>query len=187
MALPSDPGGGPATPGMSVDQAYNSTDTTKIDVDITSISQFAEVLRCEIEENLQPTWRRIQTTLDKGGQFGLSPELSELHAKRLEYDRYLNRAKNLFSGCHRGCVPVRRGRGPDRGQLPEGGSVRQGDGGGRREGHAYDDQPAGRRRHGNGDVVEPGMASSESDIGLGAGDRRTVRRGLLLFARRGDR
>jgi hypothetical protein len=96
MALPSDPGGGPPSPGMSVDQAYSSTDMTKIEVDITSISQFAEVLRREIEENLQPAWRRIEATLDKGGQFGLSPELSELHVKRLEYDSYLKSAKDLF-------------------------------------------------------------------------------------------
>lgn len=81
---------------MNTDEAYGAFEVTKIEVDITSISAFAEVLRREIEETLQPTWQRIQQTLGQGAQFGLSPELSELDVKRAQYDRYLNQAKLLF-------------------------------------------------------------------------------------------
>jgi hypothetical protein len=95
MVVPKENNGGSA-PNMSVDQAYSSTNATKIDVDITSISQFAEVLRREIDENLRPAWQRIQSTLGEGAQFGLSPELDDLSGKRLEYDRYLQQAKLLF-------------------------------------------------------------------------------------------
>jgi hypothetical protein len=95
MAVPRDNEGG-STPSMSVDQAYASTGATKIDVDITSISQFAEVLRREIDENLRPTWQRIQSTLGEGAQFGLSPELDDLSSKKQQYDRYLQQAKLLF-------------------------------------------------------------------------------------------
>ncbi len=96
MAIPKDNDGGSTPPGMSVDQAYTSTNSTKIEVDITSISQFAEVLRREIDENLRPAWQRIQGTLGEGAQFGLSPELGDLSGKRQEYDRYLQQAKLLF-------------------------------------------------------------------------------------------
>lgn len=95
MAFPSDNAGG-STPSMSVDQAYASTGSTKIDVDITSISQFAEVLRREIDENLRPAWDRIQTTLGQEAQFGLSPELDDLNGKRQLYTDYLKQAKLLF-------------------------------------------------------------------------------------------
>jgi hypothetical protein len=95
MAIPMDNDGG-STPSMNVDQAYASTGSTKIDVDITSISQFAEVLRREIDENLRPAWERIQSTLGQGAQFGLSPELDDLSGKRQQYDRYLQQAKLLF-------------------------------------------------------------------------------------------
>jgi ABC-type transporter Mla subunit MlaD len=96
MGIPRDNDGDSTQPGMNVDLAYSSTDSTKIDVDITSISQFAEVLRREIDENLRPTWQQIQETLGQAGQFGLSPELDDLSAKRQEYDRYLQQAKQLF-------------------------------------------------------------------------------------------
>ncbi len=95
MAVPRDNDGG-SPPSMNLDQAYASTGSTKIDVDITSISQFAEVLRREIDENLRPAWDRIQTTLGQEGQFGLSPELDDLSGKRKQYTNYLQQAKLLF-------------------------------------------------------------------------------------------
>jgi hypothetical protein len=96
MAIPRDTDGGSTPPSMNVDQAYSSTNATKIDVDITSITQFAEVLRREIDENLRPTWQKIQDSLGQGAQFGLSPELGDLSGKRQEYDRYLQQARQLF-------------------------------------------------------------------------------------------
>jgi hypothetical protein len=95
MVRPSDPGG-PGEPGMPVDQAYGAMGVARIEVDVTSISEFAEVLRREIEENLRPAWHRIEQTLGNGAQFGLSPELEDLGDKRAQYEKYLKHAKLLF-------------------------------------------------------------------------------------------
>jgi len=96
MAPPRENDGGSSPTSMTVDQAYSGSNMTKIEVDITSISQFAEVLRHEIDTNLRPAWQRMEQTFEQGAQFGLSPELSELDTKRAQYDAYLKQAKQLF-------------------------------------------------------------------------------------------
>lgn len=77
-----------------IERAQAESGFTRIEVDITSLGDFAKALRREVEENLRPAWGTIEPTLDQPA-FGLSP-LLELDDKRLMYEEYLLGAKDLF-------------------------------------------------------------------------------------------
>jgi hypothetical protein len=81
--------------GISVEAAYEIAGFTRgIEVDIKSLSDFAERLRYELTTNLEPAWKAIEKTLDKP-HFGNSAEL-ELDDKRGAYDMYLQGSKLFF-------------------------------------------------------------------------------------------
>jgi hypothetical protein len=91
MALPPDE----RDTGMPLDQARSISGFKPIDVDIKSLSDFANALQQEVETNLRPAWNKILPTLDKGSQFAFTDELG-LGDKRSTYDRYLQMAKIFF-------------------------------------------------------------------------------------------
>jgi len=80
----------------AVEQAYANTGFHRIDVDINSLSDFADALRQELTENLYPAWQKINNLLiSDGPQFGNSPSL-DLGAKRTTYYTYLQETKEFL-------------------------------------------------------------------------------------------
>jgi hypothetical protein len=80
---------------LSAEQARGLLDFKMIDVNITSLTDFAEALRQEIAKNVEPVWNQIRPTLlEDKPWFGNSAEL-ELGPKRSEYERYLRSARTL--------------------------------------------------------------------------------------------
>src|SRR5690348_13171450 len=80
----------------AVERAYASTGFHRIDVDINSLSDFADALRRELNENLYPAWNKINNMLiDHGPQFGNSPTL-ELGPKRSLYNGYLQETRDFL-------------------------------------------------------------------------------------------
>lgn len=87
-----------------IDLAYQNSGLHRIDVDINSLSDFADALRREYTENLIPAWKKISTDLvNPGPQFGVSPEL-DLDDKRVDYQRSVDRAatflRNVIAGVY---------------------------------------------------------------------------------------
>jgi hypothetical protein len=89
---------------MPVGTAYDIAGYQKIEVDITSLTDFAEALRLEVEVNLKPAWERISAVLDEP-RFGNSAELN-LGEKRGVYDAYLQEAKLFFQNVITGTVQL---------------------------------------------------------------------------------
>jgi len=82
--------------GMSTEYAYEVAGFDKIEVDITSLSDYAKALRDEVEKNLKPVWDRIGSTLlNDEPRFGTDAEL-ELDEKRTTYDQYLQQARKFL-------------------------------------------------------------------------------------------
>jgi hypothetical protein len=80
----------------AVDQAYQNLGLQRIDVDINSLSDFADVLMREYHEHLLPAWDNINKKLIAGGpQFGNSPDL-ELGKKRTDYATYLRETQEFL-------------------------------------------------------------------------------------------
>src|SRR5437588_2293118 len=88
----------------AVEQAYANTGFHRIDVDINSLSDFADALRQELTENLYPAWQKINNLLiSDGPQFGNSPSL-DLGAKRTTYYTYLQETKEFLRNVINGVV-----------------------------------------------------------------------------------
>ena len=88
----------------AVEQAYKNLDFQRIDVDINSLSDFADALNQELTDHLYPAWTHIsKMLLDDGPQFGNNPAL-ELGDKRTTYHLYLQETKdflrNVINGVH---------------------------------------------------------------------------------------
>jgi hypothetical protein len=80
----------------AVERAYANTGFHRIDVDINSLSDFADALKRELTENLYPAWQKINNTLiDDGPQFGNTPAL-DLGDKRTMYNLYLQETKDFL-------------------------------------------------------------------------------------------
>jgi hypothetical protein len=80
---------------MNTDQAYVEAGFTKLEVDIHSLTDFADALQREIDTNLAKAYHQITQGLNTGPQFAFSSEL-DLDGKRDTYDTYLTKAKQLF-------------------------------------------------------------------------------------------
>lgn len=92
------------TQPMPVGTAYDIAGFQKIEVDITSLTDFAAALRQEVEVNLKPAWARISAVLDEP-RFGNSAEL-HLGEKRGTYDTYLQEAKLFLQNVITGTVQL---------------------------------------------------------------------------------
>src|SRR5205823_12059064 len=80
--------------GMTTDKAYEISGMEKIEVDISSLSDFATAMQREYR-NLQHAWDKIIPPLANGPQFGFDPTL-DLGEKRAAYDAYLKQAQLLL-------------------------------------------------------------------------------------------
>jgi hypothetical protein len=84
----------PAQTPMSLDVAYQLSGFKHIEVEITSLTDFAAVLRREVAENLQPCIDRVAQSLDKP-YFGNDTVL-ELTDVRDKYNDYMAEAKEFL-------------------------------------------------------------------------------------------
>jgi hypothetical protein len=85
---------------MTIDEAYQVSGLQKIEVDINSLSDFADVMRREFQ-NLQNVFDAIDEPLGRGPQFGFDPSL-DLGEKRSTYHTYLAQARELLQNVIKG-------------------------------------------------------------------------------------
>lgn len=75
----------------------------EVKVDIKSLSDFAKLLRKELETNLDPAWQRLggQTLLQDDPQFGRSSVVG-LEYQNSTYQGYLNESRTLLANLIKG-------------------------------------------------------------------------------------
>ncbi|WP_412540905.1 hypothetical protein R8Z50_34835 [Longispora sp. K20-0274] len=78
-----------------------------IDVDITSLHDFAEVLRRDLEENVKRAWNAdIRPYFEQGAQMGNSCYIQDLLKVRSYYERCLRKIDESMANLYRGTAAM---------------------------------------------------------------------------------
>ncbi|GIG58845.1 hypothetical protein Lfu02_32170 [Longispora fulva] len=78
-----------------------------IDVDITSLHDFAEVVRRDLEENFKQAWNTdIRPYFEQGAQMGNSCYIRDLLKVRAYYERCLTKIDQSMANFHRGTAAM---------------------------------------------------------------------------------